>query len=180
MAIVPAHIMRSVGGGFDNESVAITAMCLTFYMWTRALRMPKDAAKVRDGTATKDSVIFGVLAGFAYINMAAAWGGFTFVLNLIAVHTALLTVLGRYSSRLHRAYTLFYVIGTMGAMRVPVIGWGPLRSMEQIAGLLVFIVIQVRASECASVGACICACVRACVCAQASLHAMCALVRLID
>eukprot|EP00750_Incisomonas_marina_P000789 INCI1059.2.p1 GENE.INCI1059.2~~INCI1059.2.p1 ORF type:complete len:986 (-),score=184.27 INCI1059.2:87-2996(-) len=144
MAIVPAHIMRSVGGGFDNESVAITAMCLTFYLWTRALRMPaNNPAAVRDGTATRDSVIFGVLTGFAYINMAAAWGGFTFVLNLIAVHTAVLAILGRYSSRLHRAYSLFYIIGTMGAMRVPVIGWTPLRSMEQIAGLLTFIVLQV-------------------------------------
>ena len=27
MAIVPAHLQRSVGGGFDNESVAIPAMC---------------------------------------------------------------------------------------------------------------------------------------------------------
>ena len=24
MAIIPAHIMRSVGGGYDNESVAMT------------------------------------------------------------------------------------------------------------------------------------------------------------
>ena len=29
MAIVPAHIMRSVAGGYDNESVAISAMMLT-------------------------------------------------------------------------------------------------------------------------------------------------------
>lgn len=143
MAIVPAHIMRSVGGGFDNESVAITAMCLTFYLWTRALRMPKSEDAKRDGTATKDSYIFGILTGFAYVNMAAAWGGFTFVLNLIALHTALLSAIGRYSSRLHRAYSLFYVIGTAGAMRVPVIGTTPLRSMEQIAGLLVFLVLQV-------------------------------------
>jgi dolichyl-diphosphooligosaccharide--protein glycosyltransferase len=26
MAIIPAHIMRSVGGGYDNESIAVTAM----------------------------------------------------------------------------------------------------------------------------------------------------------
>ena len=29
MAIIPAHIMRSVGGGYDNESFAITAMLAT-------------------------------------------------------------------------------------------------------------------------------------------------------
>lgn len=38
MAIVPAHMMRSVGGGYDNESIANTAMTMTFYLWCRALR----------------------------------------------------------------------------------------------------------------------------------------------
>ena len=28
MSVVPAHIMRSVGGGYDNESVAMTAMVM--------------------------------------------------------------------------------------------------------------------------------------------------------
>ena len=36
MAIVPAHTMRSVAGGYDNESLAVTGMCLTFFIWCRA------------------------------------------------------------------------------------------------------------------------------------------------
>ena len=61
MAIIPAHIMRSVGGGYDNESLAVTAMCLTFFVWCRALRTPK-------------SWWIGALAGLAYVYMVAAWG----------------------------------------------------------------------------------------------------------
>lgn len=38
MAIIPAHIMRSVGGGYDNESIAVTAMCATFYFWSVTAR----------------------------------------------------------------------------------------------------------------------------------------------
>ena len=38
MAIVPAHMMRSVGGGYDNESIANTSMTMTFYFWIRTLR----------------------------------------------------------------------------------------------------------------------------------------------
>lgn len=75
--------------------------------------------------------------------MAAAWGGFTFVLNMIALHAAVLTILGQYSSKLHRAYTLFYVIGTLGAIQVPVIGWTPLRSLEQLGALATFLCLQV-------------------------------------
>ncbi len=100
MAILPAHIMRSVGGGYDNESIALTAMCCTFFCWCRALRPDP---KKTNGEATRDSVIFGTLCGFSYIYMVAAWGGYVFVLNMVGVHAALLVLLGRYSSRLHRA-----------------------------------------------------------------------------
>ena len=31
MATVPAHLMRSIGGFFDNECVAMSVMLLTFY-----------------------------------------------------------------------------------------------------------------------------------------------------
>jgi dolichyl-diphosphooligosaccharide--protein glycosyltransferase len=102
MAVVPAHIMRSVGGGYDNESVAMTAMCCTFYFWCRSLR----------GDA---SWPIGIVAGIAYIYMAAAWGGYIFVVNMIGVHAIGLVFLGRYSNKLHHAYTLFYIIGTIGA-----------------------------------------------------------------
>jgi len=35
------------------------------------------------------------------------------------------------------------VIGTLGAIRVPPVGWGPLKSMEQLAPLLLFLGMQV-------------------------------------
>jgi dolichyl-diphosphooligosaccharide--protein glycosyltransferase len=38
MAILPAHLMRSVAGGYDNESVAVTVIIATFYFWVRSLR----------------------------------------------------------------------------------------------------------------------------------------------
>ena len=96
-----------------------------------------------DGSPTRDSVIFGILTGLSYTYMAAAWGGFIFVLNLIAVHAVVLFFLGRYSSKVHTAYSLFFIIGTFGATRVPVIGMGPLKSFEQIGALVVFICYQI-------------------------------------
>ena len=129
MAIVPAHIMRSVGGGYDNESVAMTALCCTFYFWCRSLR-------------NDNSWPVGIIAGLAYINMAAAWGGYVFVINMIGLHAIGLVFLGRYSNKLHHAYTLFYIIGTAGAVQVPVIGWTPLKSLEQLGAFGVFCILQ--------------------------------------
>lgn len=69
MALVPAHLARSVGGGFDNEATALPAMCLAFVLWCRALR-------------TKSSWPIAALAGLSYSYMAACWGGYIFALRL--------------------------------------------------------------------------------------------------
>jgi dolichyl-diphosphooligosaccharide--protein glycosyltransferase len=130
MACMPAHLMRSIGGGYDNESIAVTAMTLTFALWCRSLR---------DGA----SALWGALAGVAYIYMVAAWGGYVFVLNLIGAHVAVLILTGRLSQKLYRAYSLFFVIGTAGALQFPVVGLMPFKSMEQLGPLFVFIGLQV-------------------------------------
>jgi dolichyl-diphosphooligosaccharide--protein glycosyltransferase len=40
VAILPAHIMRSVAGGYDNESIAVTAITAVFYWWAGAYTRP--------------------------------------------------------------------------------------------------------------------------------------------
>lgn len=125
MAIIPAHLMRSVGGEFDNEAVAMTAIAMTFWLWLFSVRTPKHWP-------------IGVLTGFSYMYMVAAWGGYIFVLNMIGLHALMLVLLGRFNSGVHKAYTLFFVIGTAGAMQIPVVGMQPIRSLEQMGPLLVF------------------------------------------
>eukprot|EP00584_Thalassiosira_punctigera_P022138 CAMPEP_0172552596 /NCGR_PEP_ID=MMETSP1067-20121228/46223_1 /TAXON_ID=265564 ORGANISM="Thalassiosira punctigera, Strain Tpunct2005C2" /NCGR_SAMPLE_ID=MMETSP1067 /ASSEMBLY_ACC=CAM_ASM_000444 /LENGTH=960 /DNA_ID=CAMNT_0013340615 /DNA_START=110 /DNA_END=2995 /DNA_ORIENTATION=+ len=131
MGVVPAHLMRSVGGGYDNESVAVTAMTLTFWLWMRSLRSGEEY-----------SYLVGVFTGLAYFYMAAAWGGYIFVLNLIAAHAAFLVVLGRFSTKVYKAYSLFYVVGTSLAIQIPVVGWSPLKSLEQLPACAVFLGYQ--------------------------------------
>lgn len=130
MSIIPAHIMRSVGGGYDNEAVAVSAFTLVLWLWCRSLR-------------TRRSWPVAVVAGLAYVMAAASWGGYIFVNNIVGLHAAALVGLGKYNSGVYRAYSLYYIIGTYGATCVPVIGWTPLRSLEQMPSLLVFIVFQV-------------------------------------
>jgi len=132
MAVIPAHLMRSVAGEFDNEAVAMAAIVSTSWLWVRAVRTPS-------------SWLWGIPAGLSYIYMVAAWGGYIFVINMIGVHALLLVVLGRFNSGVYKAYTLFFILGTGGAMQIPVVGWTPLRSMEQIGPLGVFFGYQVLA-----------------------------------
>ena len=162
MAIVPAHLMRSVGGGFDNESVALTAMASTFYLWIRSLR-----------TFDNRSHLYGILAGVSYfyvsrtllislissrlflttfligtvvrhiIQMAAVWGGYIFVINLIGLHAVTLVLIGRFSTKVYLSYSLFYSLGTLLAIQIPVIGLSPLKSLEQLGPFVVFVVYQI-------------------------------------
>ena len=133
MSIVPAHLLRSVGGGYDNESIAMTAMVFTFACWVKSLKPAKHL---------RVHVFWGVVTGLAYFYMVAAWGGYVFVLNVIGVSAGVLVLLGRYSQKLHAAYTCFYIVGTLLATRVPVVGWTPLKSLEQMGPLLAFLGLQ--------------------------------------
>eukprot|EP00667_Euglena_gracilis_P002726 EG_transcript_2733 len=130
MAVLPAHLMRSVAGGYDNESVAMTALCCTFWLWIRALR------------PNGRPILFGILTGLSYFYMVAAWGGYVFVLNVVGLHAASLILLGRLSPELYYAYSCFYVVGTIGALQIPVVGWNPLRSAEQLGPMGVGLALQ--------------------------------------
>jgi dolichyl-diphosphooligosaccharide--protein glycosyltransferase len=133
MAIVPAHLLRSVGGGYDNESVATTAMQLTFWFWTWTL---SSANPTR-------AAILGVVTGFMYFYMVAAWGGYVFVINLVGLHALALFLLRKLPfDHLYSSYTSFYIVGTYLAMQVPVVGWMPLKSLEQLGPLGVFLGFQ--------------------------------------
>jgi len=132
MAVIPANLMRSVAGEFDNEAVAVTAILSTFWLWVRSVRNPS-------------SWPWAILAAASYTFMVSAWGGYIFVINAIGVHALVLVGLGRFNFGVHKAYTLLYLLGTAGAVQIPVVGWTPLRSLEQIGPLGVFLGYQVLA-----------------------------------
>ena len=70
MSIIPAHIMRSVGGGYDNESIAMTAMACTFYCWCRALRDdPNVVSMLTHVTRRCHCTPFCMLKGMLYLCM---------------------------------------------------------------------------------------------------------------
>jgi len=135
MSVLPAHLMRSVAGAFDNECIAVTAMTATFYWWIRSLR-------------TERSWPVAFVAALSYFYMVAAWGGYTFVLNMVGVHAAcqlFANGVRKFSWNLHKAYHVFYFVGTALAIRVPVVGWMPLQSMEQMGPLFVLVIANIYA-----------------------------------
>ena len=121
---------RGAGGAFFCAVLRAgrhrAALLLSSSFRTRSLR-------------TSGSWPLGLAAGAAYAYMVATWGGFIFVGNLVAVHAAALAALGYYSPQLWASFALFFAVGTTGAVNVPVVNWGPFRSLEQIGPLLVLL-----------------------------------------
>lgn len=133
MSVIPAHLLRSVGGGYDNESVATTAMQLTFWFWTWTLS---------SANVTR-AIILGIISGFMYFYMVASWGGYVFVINLVGLHAFSVFLLRKVPfEHLYFSYTSFYVVGTTLAMQIPVVGWTPLKSLEQLGPFGVFVGFQ--------------------------------------
>jgi asparagine N-glycosylation enzyme membrane subunit Stt3 len=83
MAIIPAHMMRSSSGEFDNECVAMTAFVLVLWLWCRSIR-------------TSGSWPWAILAALAYGFAAATWGGYIFINNLIGLHALVVVGTGQF------------------------------------------------------------------------------------
>lgn len=60
------------------------------------------------------------------------------MINLIGVHAGVLVLLGRFGPKLYKGYSIFYTVGTALAIQVPVVGWTPLKSLEQLGPAAVF------------------------------------------
>ena len=129
IGINPSYASRSVGGSFDNEGISIFALQFSFWLWLRALRT--------------GSCQWSVYLAFSYMYMTSAWGGYVYIINLIALHAFVLILLGRYSTKLYVSYTTFYCLGQLMAMNIPFVGFLPVTASEHMAGFGVFGLLQI-------------------------------------
>lgn len=131
IAVAPGYISRSVAGSYDNEAIAIFLMMGTFYLWLRAVRT--------------GSVHWALATAISYYWMVASWGGYVFLINLIPLHAFTLLLLGRFTPRLYKAYSSFYVMGTLASMTVKWVNFQPTSTSEHMAALGVFGLFQLVA-----------------------------------
>ena len=67
-----------------TDPYAHVQRCATFWLWNRALRGAdaedgKDASQKSRAAPVLSATFFGIMAGCAYVGMAASWGGYVFV-----------------------------------------------------------------------------------------------------
>ena len=137
VSICPSYISRSVAGiyiiylyigSYDNEAVAIFALIFTFYLWVKSV--------------DTGSVLWGMSCSLSFGYMVAAWGGYSFIINIIPLFTLAMLILDRWSLNLYVAYSVFYIFGNLFAIQIPFVGRNAIKSSEHLASHGVFIVSQ--------------------------------------
>lgn len=131
IGIAPGYISRSVAGSYDNEGVSIFALMIVFWLWLKAMKT--------------GSAFWACLTALGYFYMVSAWGGYVFIINMIPLHVLILLLMGRYTNRLYVAYCTMYVLGTIGSMEIPFIGFQPVQTSEHMAALGIFGLLQIYA-----------------------------------
>ena len=83
IGLVPSYISRSVAGSYDNEGVAIFALVNTFYLWLKA--------------CNSGSILWSVACTLQYFYMVAAWGGYSFIVNIIPIFVVCLIFANKFT-----------------------------------------------------------------------------------
>lgn len=128
ISIVPSYISRSVAGSYDNEAVAITALVNTFYLWIKAVNT--------------GSIMWAVLCSLQYFYMVSAWGGYSFIINLIPVFVLGTMFINKFNMKIYVAYSVFYTLGSIMAMLITFVNFAVIRSSEHLASHCVFFIMN--------------------------------------
>lgn len=129
--ISPVHVRNTMYDSYDYECIAICAMLVAFYLWIRALE--------------RGTLFSGLLAVVPSFYMAVCWGGYVFLINTIAVHVAVLCLLGKLSPRHQVSYCLYYTIMTLLCINIPFIKLNAVYSAEHMGSHGVFIAVNALA-----------------------------------
>jgi dolichyl-diphosphooligosaccharide---protein glycosyltransferase len=124
ISVIPSYISRSVAGSYDNEGVAIFALVNTFYLWIKA--------------CNTGSIMWAVACTLQYFFMVAAWGGYSFIINIIPIFVVCIMFANKFNMKIYIAYSIFYVLGTVLAMTIPFVTFNAIKSSEHLASHCVF------------------------------------------
>ena len=132
LAVSPAYIERTSLGFYDDETVGILFILLTFLFYLRAMKKEK---------AWYSTTAYATLAGLGLGYVLASWGAARYPLALLALFTFCLILVKQTSPRLLVSYGLMNVIGLGIGVLVPKVGLGFVKEFEVMAALGVLLLL---------------------------------------
>ena len=132
LAFSSSHIFRTAAGFFDDETIGIFAMILSFYFYLKAISPER---------TMRSTIICSLLSGASLAYVASGWGAYRYPLSLLALFSIVLVLFGRYSSRLLVAYGLTFGLALATMAQLPQLGYSALREWTTLAIPGIFIVL---------------------------------------
>lgn len=74
--------------------------------------------------------------------MVAAWGGYSFIINIIPIYVLGLIFIKKFTMKVYIAYSVFYIMGSVLAMQIPFVKFNVVKASEHLASHGVFFVVQ--------------------------------------
>jgi dolichyl-diphosphooligosaccharide--protein glycosyltransferase len=132
LAFNSSHVFRTSAGFFDDETIGIFAMLLFFMFYIRSISPNK---------SNRASLLYAILAGLALSYMSLGWGAFRYPMSLVALFSAVLVIIGRYSRRLLLSYGVTYGLNFLIMSQLPYLGFSFLKEWSTVAifGVLLFL-----------------------------------------
>ncbi|MDD1777855.1 MAG: dolichyl-diphosphooligosaccharide--protein glycosyltransferase subunit STT3, partial [Candidatus Helarchaeota archaeon] len=118
LALCVGFQSRTISGFYDNEAVGLFGMLLFFYFFMKALKT--------------GSIPWAVMSGFGLSLLAASWGSFTYIYDLLPLTVLFLVLLKKYSARLLLSYSITFLMSMVVNVLVPHTGWRIIYSGEAI------------------------------------------------
>lgn len=74
--------------------------------------------------------------------MVSAWGGYSFIINLIPVFVLGTMFINKFNMKIYVAYSVFYTLGSIMAMLITFVNFAVIRSSEHLASHCVFFIMN--------------------------------------
>jgi len=127
LAIMPAHVQRSVFSNADHDSMILFLIVLTFYLFMRAVKTQehrrwvqnwRSPASVRSGLVdyfrqSRTPVLYALMAGVAFGTVVMTWVGFGYVAVLLLAYYVVQVLLNRFKNADSTSVTVLMFL-TMG------------------------------------------------------------------
>lgn len=132
LAFSSSHVFRTAAGFFDDETIGIFAMLLSFHFYLRAISPER---------SLRSSIICSLLSGASLAYLASGWGAYRYPMSLIALFSFVLVVLGRYSSRLLYAYGITFGVTFLGMVQLPQLGFAAIKEWTTLVIPGIFVIL---------------------------------------
>ena len=132
LALSPAYIGRTSLGFYDDETIGILGMLLTFLFYLRALK---------SDSKLSTSILYSIAAGLSLGYVCASWGASRYPVPLLALFTFFLLFTKIEGKRVLVSYGIMMAVGLAIGAVVPKLGIGFLKEFEVMASGGVFLLL---------------------------------------